>query len=57
MSLVLIIAGILLHSTIYSQPLSMTRDEIIQYTPLWKGERFPDGPPKVPDDIKNRKKY
>ena len=25
------------------------RDEIIELTPLWKGERFPDGRPKVPD--------
>ena len=25
-----------------------SREEIIQLTPLWKGERFPDGRPKVP---------
>ncbi len=25
------------------------RDEIIELTPLWKGERFPDGRPKVAD--------
>ena len=25
------------------------RNEIIELTPLWKGERFPDGRPKVPD--------
>ena len=25
------------------------RDLIIELTPLWKGERFPDGRPKVPD--------
>lgn len=25
------------------------RDEIIALTPLWKGERFPDGRPRVPD--------
>jgi regulator of RNase E activity RraA len=25
------------------------REEIIALTPLWKGERFPDGRPKVPD--------
>ncbi|MCI6376973.1 MAG: RraA family protein [Clostridiales bacterium] len=25
------------------------RDEILALTPLWKGERFPDGRPKVPD--------
>lgn len=27
------------------------RDEIIALTPLWKGERFPDGRPRVPDRI------
>ena len=25
------------------------REDIIQLTPLWKGERFDDGRPKVPD--------
>ena len=24
------------------------REDIIELTPLWKGERFPDGRPKVP---------
>ena len=27
------------------------REDIIQMTPLWTGERFPDGRPKVSDDI------
>ncbi len=30
------------------------REDIIQITPLWKGERFEDGRPKVPDDILRR---
>lgn len=30
------------------------REDIIQLTPLWKGERFADGRPKVPDDILRR---
>ena len=25
------------------------REDIIQMTSLWKGERFPDGRPRVPD--------
>lgn len=25
------------------------RNDIIELTPLWKGERFEDGRPKVPD--------
>ena len=26
-----------------------SRDEVIAMTPLWKGDRFEDGRPKVPD--------
>jgi len=33
-----------------------TKEDIIEYTPLWEGERFPDGRPKVPDDILERMK-
>ncbi len=33
-----------------------TKEDVIQYTPLWKGERFPDGRPKVPDAIIERMK-
>lgn len=29
-------------------------EDMIQLTPLWKGERFPNGRPKVPDDILRR---
>ncbi|MDF2958952.1 MAG: dimethylmenaquinone methyltransferase [Paenibacillus sp.] len=29
-------------------------EDIIQLTPLWTGERFPNGRPKVPDDILRR---
>ena len=30
------------------------RDDVIQLTPKWKGERFDDGRPRVPDDIVKR---
>ncbi|MFO7916887.1 MAG: RraA family protein [Anaerolineae bacterium] len=30
------------------------KEDIIQLTPLWEGERFEDGRPKVPDDILTR---
>lgn len=33
------------------------RDDIIQLTPLWKGERFDDGRPRVADDIIRRMRY
>jgi regulator of RNase E activity RraA len=33
-----------------------TPEDVIKYTPEWHGERFPDGRPKVPDDILDRLK-
>ena len=39
-----------------AQPLMISRETMIQYTPEWKGERFPDGRPKVPDNILERMK-
>jgi len=33
-----------------------SREDVIKYTSYWNGERFPDGRPKVPDDILNRMK-
>lgn len=34
-----------------------SRDDIIQLTPLWTGERFDDGRPRVSDDILRRMQY
>ena len=34
----------------------ISKDELIFLTPEWKGERFPDGRPRVPDDILKRMK-
>jgi hypothetical protein len=36
--------------------IEFPRELLIRYTPLWDGERFPDGRPKVPDEIINRLK-
>jgi regulator of RNase E activity RraA len=33
-----------------------SKEDVIKYTPDWHGERFPDGRPKVPDDILDRMK-
>src|SRR5512136_1075659 len=33
-----------------------TKDHVIEYSPEWKGDRFPDGRPKVPDDLLSRMK-
>jgi hypothetical protein len=32
----------------------MTKEELIFLTSEWKGERFPDGRPKIPDDLIKR---
>src|SRR5678810_1218345 len=41
---------------LHSQQVQITKEELIALTPEWKGERFPDGRPKVPDDIIRRMK-
>ncbi|QEC45196.1 RraA family protein [Pseudobacter ginsenosidimutans] len=38
----------------FSQQVQISKDELITLTQEWKGERFPDGRPKVPDDIIRR---
>jgi len=35
-------------------PLNLSKDELIEYTREWDGERFPDGRPRVSDDILER---
>jgi hypothetical protein len=34
--------------------VKMTRDQMLFYTSEWKGDRFPDGRPKVPDSLLKR---
>jgi regulator of RNase E activity RraA len=51
-----VIASSLLVSTMRAQEGFFTRDEVIKYTPEWKGERFADGRPKVADSILDRMK-
>ncbi|ADV83199.1 RraA family protein [Terriglobus saanensis] len=34
--------------------VKMTREQMTFYTADWKGERFPDGRPKIPDDLLKR---
>ena len=53
----LVIAGLFIHSSVSAQPSSLTKEEMLLYTPMWTGERFPDNRPKVPDDIVARMKY
>lgn len=39
-----------------AQPGVLTKDQLVEYTPEWTGERFADGRPKVPDGILDRMK-
>ncbi|KAA9037244.1 RraA family protein [Ginsengibacter hankyongi] len=41
---------------VQSQQVQISKEELIALTHEWKGERFPDGRPKVPDDIIRRMK-
>ena len=46
-----LIMGLFIFSSVKAQPLSLTREQIIHYTPAWQGERLPDGRPKVSDEL------
>lgn len=39
---------------IKSQQVQISKEQLIALTPAWKGERFADGRPKVPDNILKR---
>jgi regulator of RNase E activity RraA len=41
-------------SAAQAQPGVLTKEQLIEYTPEWTGERLPDGRPKVPDAILDR---
>src|SRR3954468_15048228 len=47
---------IMLTRQVNAQGVQITKEQLIALTPEWKGERFPDGRPKVPDDIIRRMK-
>lgn len=48
------VAAFVLVACAAAQPGVLTKDLLIQYTPEWKGERFADGRPKVPDGVLKR---
>lgn len=37
--------------------VKMSKEQMMFYTADWKGERFPDGRPKIPDSLLDRAKY
>lgn len=47
-------ALVVISQTVFCQQIS--KEQLTFLTPEWKGERFADGRPKVPDDILNRMK-
>ena len=47
---------VLFSAQLDAQFVQASKEELIALTPDWKGERFPDGRPKVPDDIIRRMK-
>lgn len=49
-------AFVLLTHVARTQSVQITKADLITLTAEWKGERFPDGRPKVPDDILRRMK-
>ena len=49
-----VLPAVLMAAPLAAQPGVLTRELLIEYTPEWKGERFPDGRPKVPDAILKR---
>jgi regulator of RNase E activity RraA len=53
----IILAGIFMYTSVSAQPTSLTKEEMLYYTSVWKGDRFPDGRPKVSDDLIKRMKY
>ncbi len=40
--------------TAQAQSVALTKDQMMQLTAQWKGERYPDGRPKVPDALLKR---
>ena len=49
-----LITSIFLSSLPAFAQVKMTKDQMMFYTSDWKGDRFPDGRPKVPDDLLKR---
>jgi regulator of RNase E activity RraA len=55
-SLLCVFTSLVLLHQVRAQSVQISKEELIALTPEWKGERFPDGRPKVPDDIIRRMK-
>jgi len=54
--LLVVLAMIIYCKSVPAQQVQISKEQLIALTPLWKGERFADGRPKVPDDVLRRMK-
>jgi regulator of RNase E activity RraA len=52
--ILLFLLAIACHQYSLAQEVQASKDELITYTPEWKGERFADGRPKVSDRLLDR---
>lgn len=52
----LLIGCVYLSNDAHAQEVQMAKQDILALTPMWKGERFADGRPKVPDSLLDRLK-
>jgi 4-hydroxy-4-methyl-2-oxoglutarate aldolase len=50
------ILGLAMATFALSMPFELGREAMIEFTPQWEGERFPNGRPKVSDSIMERMK-
>jgi len=53
--LLFVVSSISFSGSLFAQTIS--KEEMIFLTSEWKGERFPDGRPKIPDDLLERAKH
>ncbi|MBM3333176.1 RraA family protein [Candidatus Sumerlaeota bacterium] len=51
---IIVLAALMAAGSASAQVGVFDKDRLVEYTPMWKGERFPDGRPKVADDILKR---
>ena len=54
--LVILVAIVMLQIELKAQHVQITKEQMIALTPEWKGDRFADGRPRVPDNIMQRMK-
>jgi 4-hydroxy-4-methyl-2-oxoglutarate aldolase len=52
----LLLLSLLTALSAWAQVGVFDKEHLVDYTPDWKGERFPDGRPKVPDELLQRMK-